>query len=287
MQTIPDIEELHEAADAAWLESGAGHAAVLNICFSENNLIGSFFDRRQQCFTMVKSFSTKTKDTNWLPDKELIENNFSDKLYGKINIFVPGLKLLLVPDALYREEVKTELFLMNHKLDAGEKVYTSTLKRLQARILYAYPEKQMRELERQFSGAGIFHISAGYIESLQMQYREEDEQHFHIDITEKGIMLSAFNDGRLQFFNTFPCETPEDKLYFITFVSEQLSFSPLRDNYYVSGIIDKLSDDYNLFKTYIKNIHLQPRPPFNKYSLPLLRLPEPFYYKAFSTALCE
>jgi len=287
MQTIPDIELLHEAADATWLESDNGHSATLNVCFSENYLIGSFFDRREQAFVMVKSFEAKTKNTSWLPDKELIERCFPNKLYGKINIFVPGLKLLLVPEALYREEVKTELFLMNHKLDDGEKVYNSALKRLQAKILYAYPEKKMRELERQFSGAGIFHVSCGYIESLQMQYREEEAPHFHIDITEKGIMVSAFMDGRLQFFNTFPAETPEDKLYFITFVSEQLSFSPLRDNYYVSGIIDKLSDDYNLFKTYIKNLHLQPRPPFNKYSLPLLRLPEPFYYKAFSTALCE
>lgn len=282
------IETLFQAEDASREQSASG--LVLNILPDGAFCNAALFDPAKQRFVYLKTIkSTNAQILPLLSVEFIAENFFPLEKNIQLNVFLPGMKMVLVPEALYNEPQKENFFSLSYALDnEKEFIKTDFLKRIGAQLLYTVNKNEFEQLQTRLSNvsARFYHHTSPWLENLSMQYKNEHVDHTHIDFTEEGIQISAFRDGILQICNSFNCQSAEDKLYYVMFVSEQLRINPKKDAYYLSGNILRNSDDHQLFKKYIANLKLQERPPFYNYSLPLNSLPEHFFYKAFSTPVC-
>lgn len=286
MSFSPKIETLFQAEDASREQDALG--LVLNVLIDGAHCTAALFDTKKQRFVYLKTIKAENSKILQLLSPEFINTNFFPVEKNiQLNIFLPGMKMVLVPEAIYDSAQKENFFKLSYQLDTeNEEIKTDQLKRIGAQLLYTFDKKQFTTLKSHFPEADFYHNASPWLENLSMQYKNEQDDHIHIDFTEEGIQVAAFREGVLQICNSFLCQTAEDKLYFVMFVSEQLRLNPKKDAYYLSGNILRNSDDHQLFKKYIANLKLQERPSYYNYSLPLNSLPEHFFYKAFSTPVC-
>jgi hypothetical protein len=192
----------------------------------------------------------------------------------------------LVPEELYESEKKEGLFTMGNKLMDSDRLFVNHLPNLKAFLISAWSAASAYDFELLFHGASIYHQAVPWLESLSLLHRNSNGKNFHINIFEDGILISVFKDRNLQLFNTFPCSSPEDMLYFVLFVSEQLEINPHRDQYWLSGNIKREDETHKLFSKYINELDFMRRPEQYQYSLTLNTLPEHQYFITYSSPLC-
>ncbi len=64
----------------------------------------------------------------------------------------------------------------------------------------------------------------------------------------------VLNNSGLQLFNVFDYNTPEDFIYYVLFVFEQLSLDTEKTEVVLSGLIDLDNELYAILYTYIRHI---------------------------------
>jgi hypothetical protein len=273
--------QIHEVRDPNWRPH---NTALYQLFITDNMLVSVIFDKETQKFVYLKSFPADT------PLSALQENAgtlFDDGTPQSLNIFVTTPKTALIPEELYESEAQESFFTLNHPLEEYEIVYEQKIDRLNAVMLFAITS----EMETAFNSLdlewNLYHADACWLEALLMLYKESEGPHVHVDFQPAVMSIAVYRDGALQLYNTFVCDTPEDRLYFVMFISEQLRISPQKDNYFLSGQINRSDDTYMLFARYIAKMQMQTRPDFYRYALPFHELPEHFYFKAYCSALCE
>ncbi|MGZ5281123.1 MAG: DUF3822 family protein [Bacteroidia bacterium] len=281
LETTNSIQVIHQAADASWQNS----SQVLQ-CFSlhGNDAVATVFDKAQQKFVWLKSAKINTE--SFLQHRNIVKEMFPETAAPNMVSFVGGLKTALVPEAIYEESAKEDFFKLNHTLTANERIEASYSKKLGAYLLFAIENDLYRNLIYSQSRK-VVHEDLPWLEVLLLQHKNSEDTFVHIDVQDESITIAAFRNAGLLLYNTFACETAEDKLYFTMFVSEQLRINPHKDYYFLSGKIARTDETNTLFARYIKELKFQPRPDIFQYGLPLQELPEHLYFKAFCTPICE
>jgi len=77
----------------------------------------------------------------------------------------------------------------------------------------------------------------------------------HIGKNHFEVIVS--NNGELQLFNSFEYQAPEDFIYYILFVYEQLKLNPEIDEINLLGSIKKEDANYKMVYNYIRNVVLR------------------------------
>ncbi len=282
METLTNISLLHQGIDASWLPDSP---ASLNIIISGNHCVATVFDKDQQKYVLLKSFYSADGMSGFTNPEWLKENiPYISELTPNFSFSFP--KTTLVPDALFNDSIKRDFLQLNYVLTEEENISSTYLKHIKAHLVYAYEPKALDYLRKIFPECTISHSSAGWLESLSLFHKNDDASHIHIDVEGDKIDICYFSEGTLQLFNTFICQTDEDRLYYPLFISEQLRINTQKDNYYLSGFLDKESSMHKLFGKYIKNLKFEESPSQFRYSLPVMTLPSHMYIKSFCTPLC-
>ncbi len=275
----PKTRILYDAKDASWKQD---ERAVCNIIISENHIVEVIFDIANQRF--VSLYATET-NMNGLDKQALIEERFSNlnPSISKRNIFLSVPKTMLIPNALYEKDNRRSFLENQHKIESGETISDFPVKMIDARMAYLYPDS----FNLSSSNLNLIPLDAAWLDILSMAHKNDDQVYFHFNVSDGFISIAVFKDGGLQFYNTFDTATPEEVLYFVMFVSEQLHINPLKDPYFYSGFISKTDETYNLLSKYIKFLKPEERPGIYSYSMPVLDIPGYSFFNAFCTPICE
>jgi len=278
-----DIQVLYDVADASWVP----HArAVCNMVLFQNHVVKTVFDHAKQRFVSLFAAKFNDQEVEKLAEvlKEIVKNN--SELPTRWFLSVP--KTLLAPAVLYRESMKMELISNQQIIENNESIASYPVKRLDAQLIFAYDE-QYDALKREaaLSINQFLHIDAAWLDAVFLNHKGLPGLHLHFNISDGFISLAVFLEGALQFYNTFNTITPEEVLYFVMFVSEQLKVNPLKDPYFYAGFIKKGDETYNLLIKYIKNLKPEDRPAQFSYCMPMLDISGHLFYNALSTPVCE
>ena len=94
--------------------------------------------------------------------------------------------------------------------------------------------------------------------------------------------VAVIEGKNLLFYNTFNYQTPEDFIYYLLFVYEQLQVNPETIEAIFLGEIEKNSEIYTLTQKYIRTVKFGERSDNADYSYQLQTLPKHFYFTLFS-----
>lgn len=279
MTLITENKTKQEAVDASWQPDTKARFLLL---ISDGGFSEVVYDGHKHKFVAVRTRGLA------YPLQDIIRERQELLLFPDMEyqVFLSSPRNTLVPSAIYTAENTELLFGLNHKLNEGDVILSEPLKQLQAQLLFAVSAEE-RALCAQLSSQSLHHSSACWLEMLAQLHKNGSRTALHADMDGAHIHIAVFIEGVFQFYNCFPAATEEDKLYFLMFVSEQLRINPHRDSYYISGHIFRHDVLHSLLARYIKELHFEARPRQYHYALPLHNLPEHFYFKAFSTPLCE
>lgn len=164
----------------------------------------------------------------------------------------------LIPKAFYDESKREELLRFNVKLPSGNLVFKSKeITGSKYFLVYAFPKNILNSLENSFLNIEYKPL----IEVLIDQNLKSNEKYsFHCHISPQSFMGVYTSNQKLIFANRFNYEAPEDLVYNVLNIFQQLGLNNELDTLFLSGSISKESDFYTLMYKYIRNIQLKQQP---------------------------
>jgi hypothetical protein len=125
------------------------------------------------------------------------------------------------------------------------------------------------------------------IESIWGNYKNHiRNDHIFVHLRENNFDLLVFDRKQLKYCNSFLIKAPEDLVYYLVFVMEQLDLNPEDSEVTLIGAIDRGSPGYGLLSRYIRNLDFSSRNDSYSYSYVLDDLPGHFYFPLLNLGLC-
>lgn len=211
----------------------------------------------------------------------LLKSAFKNTILSFVNQ-----KSTLIPFPLFSEGHKVDYFKINHALEKGMRLHTDKIQILEAVNIYAIPDAVESSLVKQFPTAKINHFSSGLIESFLLKYRNLSKKIVVVHVQLSSFEIVVINGKNLNFYNSFSIKTPEDFVYYILFVFEQLKLNPHTIELVLCGQIIRNSELYALLYKYVKIIRFEERDHTFQYSYVFEEIPRHFYYNLFNQFKC-
>jgi hypothetical protein len=218
-------------------------------------------------------------------DQLLRDHAFLKGSFAGVTFAYDSHRSTLLPEALYDGDNIQSYIQFNHPAEPGDLVLSDSLKSMDTRNIYFFPEALKSFLADHYPGIKIRHHSSALIESLAMLYKNEDKPKLVLHISLTHFEIIYFEGKHLKFYNTFRHQTTEDFIYYLLFVCEQLKLNPETVELVLIGEIERNSAIYSMLYKYVRNVRFGTRPEAFTYCQPMNTLPKHFYYNLFSQQL--
>lgn len=216
-----------------------------------------------------------------IENSTLLKNGFDKAVLGVVNEFSS-----LVPEALYDENKRSEFFEFTQGRMEDYTLADDRLTNLKARNLFALPALLKTAVAELLPTAKIKHASSALIDGLILKYKQRQGEGLVIHVQYSHFEILMFENGGLQYFNSFNYTTAEDFIYYTLFAIEQLGLNTEKVNVEIFGEVDASSNVYNLIYKYVRHVSFGERPNVLSYSPALDILPSNYYYSLFQQFLC-
>jgi hypothetical protein len=247
-------------------------------------------DRLRKEFIALESWNFVESDFVDLPDtlkairntSTIIQNNRFRRV-----ICCSGFRAAaLVPNALFEPSSAMEQLQFLIPVGTANEILSDEMRQLEARHLFAIPTGIYELITSWFPTVEFHHTGTAMIEYLLSKYKNHHEPILHINAGERMAEILVNKGKNLLFYNSFEIHTPEEFVYYILFVCEQLHLNPETLKVTFSGNIDTSDATYVLASKYIRHIDLTDRPDNYSYAEEFDQIPHHQYFHIFSQLVC-
>jgi hypothetical protein len=274
-QTTP----LFSKIDESFIGSGLlNYELVLQV--SERSCAYSIFDFTKNSFIVLESYdvllSAVIERNQWLKDR-----------FRSVRILVENNRSTLIPSELFDESGKEAYLNFSLEPEAEEKILFDRLFHLDIVNVYGINGFLYDQLIGFFPGAKICHISSVMIESIWMNFKNLiTDKRIFIFIRDEAFNMMIFEKKQLLYSNVFLYRAPEDFIFFVIFVMEQLDLNPEEVPVTLFGNIRKDSPIFKLIFKYVRNVDFALRSESSRYSYVFDDLPGHSFYALLNPAPC-
>lgn len=221
--------------------------------WSQNVLSYSTFNPKSNTvkFSGVSEVYFDLFDFNEQEFNRLISSeDFFNFTYNKNLFLVNSPYFTLVPSEFYDEDNLDQLVTFNIQLPSGNLIFKSEfIEKFDLYLVFAYPKTLENSLKKNFINFDVkFYLSKLFSTLING---------FYCHVGEENIMISFVKDDQLQFFNSFNYQSPEDVVYNILNVYQQLGLLSDKEALILSGKVSQDSSLFHLIFKYVKEINLQ------------------------------
>jgi len=207
--------------------------------------------------------------------------------YGKIKLGHTGTLFCLIPNKLYNGEVSRPYLEKVCDLPSEHLAFVDRLSTLKVNNVYSISELDYNVLSSYFPMAGHYHILSALILGAKAMSILLEEQTLFINVDKKLIVILLFDKEKLTFANFFKFSNPNDFLFYVMLVFEQLGLDPETLSVQISGKIVQKSKEFELLYRYIRHVQLIPSPSYFHLSQEFSDINQHAYFDLFSLNLCE
>jgi hypothetical protein len=264
---VPLFSKIDESFSEANLQN---HDLVLLV--SGQSCAYSIFDHRSNRFILLESYDIPLHEvvsqTRWLGDP-----------FQSVRIIVENTRSTLIPEPLFEETEKETYLNFSTDAEPGRIVLYDRLATLEIINIFEVDNFLLEQVNRFFPGAKICHVSTHLIESLWMNFKNLiTDKRIFLYLREEAFHMMIFDRKQLSYSNAFHFKTPEDFIYFVIFVMEQMNLNPEEIPVTLLGNISKKSPCYELIFKYVRNIDFASRSESTIYSYIFDDLPGHSFY---------
>lgn len=193
----------------------------------------------------------------------------------------------LVPQPFFDPGKLRQYLAVNFNPPENLETAADVLPELQACLVYGYDKGLPDAAREHYPEAAVFHSQTALLNYHHYQFRSNPErQGIFLHIAPTRMTLAVFNEGKLQYLNSFACQSREDILYYTLNALEQLRIRPGNATLVLSGDMDKHSATVTLLERYIREIRFAGRIGPAGYSAVMSRAPAHAYAELFGLYLC-
>lgn len=207
--------------------------------------------------------------------------SFSDK-YKSVKCIIVNNTSTLIPEPLYEEGSEKTYLKFNVPVEWNEFVLVDSLKSIDVKNVFTFPFELKAKLEGTFYNISYCHYISPLIDSLMTQNKNQTDKKLYLHVQQTHFEVILIEGKKLLFYNTFNHHSPEDFIYYLIFVCEQLQLNPENIEVVFLGEIEKNSHIYSLVQKYIRNIKFGNRTDDADFGFQLQTLPKHFYFTLFN-----
>lgn len=156
-----------------------------------------------------------------------------------------------------------------------------------AGLVVVYPSKSDFEalLLKRFPQAVLRHRYWFLLQNDLQQFKNSGDV-VVISMHNMELTIFAIQKQQVVLCNTFPCNNPDEVLYFVMNAVEVLGFQPTTCKFLVRGELENESAAIQLLKQYVANIQLDENPDMYRYSHEFLGIPPNKFTELYNQLTC-
>ncbi len=270
----------------------------LAILFSESGLAYCILDFRRTKFLGVQQLlRTEVKSHHAPPGSKQSFDDFLRSVfnalpwlknpYKSVKIAFEGKKCTLIPSQLFDPAERENYLRFNFHQTEEEQTFSDHLIPMDSHHVFSIPGPVLKAFRGYFPNQKIVHFSSVLIESIWINYKNRiNANRVFIHVREKVFDMMIFDGRQMSYFNTFQFQNPEDVVYYLIFVLEQLNFNPENMPLVLLGNVEKGTGIFELLFKYVRHIEFGRRNEAFKYSYILNQLPPQSYYPLLNFFSC-
>jgi hypothetical protein len=275
-------------------ESGriSSYFCRLYILIGKGYLVYAILDTENNTFNALADYRLPDSPTTpemfyFQLDKLLSEEEKLVKKYPSVIIGLDTPWHTLVPSALFDSGQMTKYLEFNFRLPEDCLIGYDRVEEIDACNVYGFSRGLKDVIRKYYGEAALVHRSSALIKSVYLHHQTTGgPSSVYLNIRDQFIDIAFFEGNRPAFFNSFPCRTKEDVLYFTLYAIEQLKLRADAVHLFVTGMADAGSDLHQLLEQYIRPVSLTGRLSSLNYSPFLNQVPPHRYQDLFALALC-
>ncbi len=273
-----------EAFDA---KKTASYQLLLQVGIS--SVLAGIYDKQKNKYIALEKYSFSNvhnfEGVSELLDTFLKESKIAKNAFGAVSCVIVNNLSTIVPDALYEEDRKKMYLKFNASLEGNEVVVTDELKSVNAKNVFAIPFSIKTKLDAQYQNVVYVHASSTLIDPLVASNKNQTGKKLYVHVQDTHFETVVIDGKNFIFYNTFNYQTPEDFIYYLLFVYEQLQLNPEKIETIFLGDVEKTSDVYTLANKYIRTLKFGARGDGADLSYQLQTLPKHFHFTLFNSYL--
>ncbi len=216
------------------------------------------------------------------------KNEWLRQPYLSVSIILESPKSTLIPEALADNDKMGQYLRFNHPVNDNEEILADRLPNLQAYNIYAYPAATIGQLKELWPAARLSHLISSLIEVLLIRFKHAGGgDRVYANVRPHWIDMVYMLDDRLVFCNSFRYTSPEDLLYYVIFVYEQLKLNPEKVPLILMGEAERHSAATEQLSEYLRFVGFIGRNEDFHYSAAFDAIPEHCFYNLLNLPLCE
>ena len=260
----------------------------LNIFLNDSQFLFSVVDTAERTVKHVRSFNFFQVNSNreFVDSVKLIldsEDLFYHRFASCTAAFYHEQSTLIPTDLFDPAKIDAYLTLNTEVWDNSETAY-DVLDGTGVANVYSLSTGARQLLESKFPNVRTLHTSTPLLRQLLLQSAQSDEPMLFAYVQPRVLQVLFAKKGKPVFFNAFPYTTPEDFIYYILYVCQQLHLDAEKVQLQLLGEIVKDSVLYEFTYKYIRNVQFGKRPGGLKIH-DGFNMPEHFYYNLFCIGL--
>lgn len=264
---------------------------VINLGVSNNELSYCVLDSRRNKYIGFESYKLE-RIYNYYQlgnrvEEILNELSWLTGTFKTVRIIYSNKKSTLIPIPLYEESEKDMYFSFNHNLEESEDLSCDKLVNLNAYNLYGVPAYLKNKLRAVFKSFVFRHHMTILIESLLLQNRNSNEKKVFVNVNPALFDIIILDKNKLEYNNTFEYHSPEDFIYYVLFVLQQLNLNPENTEVVLIGEIEKKSAYYDILYKYVRNVSFIKRNEAFQYSYVFDNLMPSSHFNLLNASLQE
>ena len=173
----------------------------------------------------------------------------------------------LVPAGLFDPDEKERYLNLTIHPGPDEQVFADHLLPMDAYQVFSVPNQILNTMKGYFPKVKIVHHSSVLIESIWLNYKNRiNASRTFLHVRDRYFDLMIFDGRQMSYFNSFQFHNPEDIVYYLIFVLEQLSFNPESMPLVLLGNTEKGGSLAELLTRYVRHVEFGRRNEGFKYS---------------------
>lgn len=235
----------------------------LSILFTENGLSYFIFYRDENKILGLKSFEFEKNEDYFTQASNILAEIIDDENpYDIVRFVVADNKQTIVPEAIFDENNIETYWQLNFETQSQTKLMYHYLSRAKSFIIFSVDES-IEALFNNYKGKKtIIPSSASFIDfNLKRNKLVENPEieRVYVQVYENYMEVILLQNHNLRLFNTYTYKSPNDLLYYIINLYEQLKISQTDSELILSGFVETNSLLALNLKKFIKIVYFEAR----------------------------
>lgn len=225
---------------------------------------------------------------------EQLEIIFDDHILLKagfwrsIKLSIKNLKFSLIPNSLFSDENSVNFLRLNCDFAESEDVHCFKHGTNDTVNIFAAERKLTNWFKTQYPKKNIelIHHTSLLIEGVLHNYSTTEKQKIYVSIEDAIVTIVVKKGFDLEFCNNFQYKAPNDFVYFVMFVFDELDLNPEVVPVVLMGDIAKNSELYTKLYRYVRHVSFGEKPATLKFGYKFDEVNDHHYFDLYNMHLC-